>query len=62
MGLEDFVDVEFNLDMYFFPVKEWFPTFLISRPHSKILSKRSALDITYNSEGVRITTPKIKKQ
>jgi len=39
---------------------QWFPTFLISRPHSKLLHKRSAPDITYNSEDVQITTDKIK--
>ena len=29
-------------------IKQWFPTFLISRPHSKTLCKRSAPAITYN--------------
>jgi len=40
---------------------QWFPTFLISRPHSKILHECSALDVTYNSKDVRITsTDKIR--
>jgi len=41
-------------------LKQWFPTFLISRPHSKIFHKRLAPDITYNSKDVRITTDKIR--
>jgi len=38
-----------------------FPTFLISRPQLKILYKRLAPEITCNSEGVEMTTNKIKK-
>ena len=41
-------------------LEQWFPTFLISRSHSKILHKRSATAINCNAEGVQITTNKTK--
>jgi len=40
--------------------KQWFPTFLILRPRSKMLHRRLAPAMTCNSKGVQITTDKIK--
>jgi len=39
---------------------QWFPTFLISRPYSKILHTRSTPGTIYNSKDARITTVKIR--
>jgi len=38
----------------------WFPTYFISWPHSKIWHKPSTPAINCSSEGVQITTDKIK--
>jgi len=39
---------------------QWFPTFFISRPHSKIWHSRSAPAINCNFNGVQKATDKIK--